>query len=30
MMADLLEHLAQLAVAALNENHFVPGIIDWP
>jgi hypothetical protein len=30
VMADLLEHLAELAVAALNENHFVPGIIDWP
>jgi hypothetical protein len=26
-MADLLEHLAQFAVAALDENHFVPGII---
>jgi hypothetical protein len=28
VVADLLEHLAQLAVAALNENHFVPGVID--
>jgi hypothetical protein len=26
-VADLLEHLAQLAVAAFNENHFVPGIV---
>ena len=26
-MADLLEHFAQFAVAALDENHFVPGIV---
>src|ERR1035437_8000825 len=26
-VTDLLEHLAQFAVAALDENHFVPGIV---
>jgi hypothetical protein len=26
-VADLLEHFAQFAVAALDENHFVPGIV---
>jgi hypothetical protein len=26
-VADFLEHLAQFAVAAFDENHFVPGII---
>jgi predicted tellurium resistance membrane protein TerC len=26
-VANLLEHLAQLAVAALDENHFIPGIV---
>jgi hypothetical protein len=26
-VADLLEHFAQFAVAALNEHHFVPGIV---
>ena len=27
MMADLFEHLAQFAVAALDDDHFVPGIV---
>jgi hypothetical protein len=26
-MADLLEHFSEFAVAALNEHHFVPGIV---
>jgi hypothetical protein len=26
-VADFLKHLAQFAVAAFNENHFVPGIV---
>jgi hypothetical protein len=26
-MADFLEHFAQFAVASLNQNHFVPGIV---
>ena len=26
-VADLLEHFAQFAVAALDEHHFVPGIV---
>ena len=26
-VADFLEHFAQLAVAALDENHFIPGIV---
>ena len=27
MVANLLEHLAQLAVAPLDHDHFVPGIV---
>ena len=27
VMADFFEHLAQLAVAALDDDHFVPGIV---
>jgi hypothetical protein len=26
-VADFLEHFAQFAVAAFDENHFVPGIV---
>jgi hypothetical protein len=27
VVADLFEHLAQLAVAAFNQDDFVPGIV---
>jgi len=27
MMADLFEHLAQFAVAALDDDDFVPGVV---
>jgi hypothetical protein len=29
-MPDLLEHLAQFAVAAFDQHHFVPGIVALP
>jgi len=30
MMPDLLEHLAQFPVAALDDDHFIPGIVPLP
>jgi hypothetical protein len=30
VMADLLEHLAQLAIAAFDQHHFVPRIVALP